>query len=182
MSDTVRVIGLHAKKRSGKDTLSQRIRECWGFSQVAFAEPLYKGLHAMFPFIRDECWVDRDLPIPELGRSVNELLQSLGTDWGRNMIHERVWIDRAAEAGEKRRADCYGAGIVFSDVRFENEARYIVEERKGYIIEIVSDRSYNANLHVSNNRLPDKYIHARIENNTSIHDMWVEFQAAMQGT
>ena len=70
-------IGLHAKKRAGKDTLAMMIADRWGFATVAFADPLYAGLRAMFPTIPEMCWEDRNIPISYLGKSVNQLLHCL---------------------------------------------------------------------------------------------------------
>lgn len=170
------IIGLHAKKRSGKDTLAAMICENLGYSQVAFAEPLYRGLKAMFPFIPAECWENRNLIMPCLGKSVNEMLQSLGTEWGRENVLGDVWVRVAdAKAKERLREASKPRGIVFSDVRYANEAEYIVKEKGGLIIEIQSSRGVTINEHSSESRIPDKYIHTCLYNDSTKEDLWNSF-------
>ena len=57
----------------------------------------------------------RDAPIPELGVFMRPLLQTLGTDWGREVVGADVWVKAAKK--HLNGPQC----IVFSDMRFENE-------------------------------------------------------------
>jgi hypothetical protein len=63
--------------------------------------------------------------IPWLGVSYRHAAQTLGTDWGRKLIHSDLWLivlERTLYADLKK-TDC--PGLVLSDVRFENEAAWI---------------------------------------------------------
>jgi hypothetical protein len=61
------------------------------------------------------------------GVTPRRLLQTMGTEWGRETIHPEIWI-RILQ--EKIRV-CWELGhnnIVITDVRFDNEAEMILEE------------------------------------------------------
>ena len=58
--------------------------------------------------------------IPALGVSPRRLMQTLGTDWGRELIHPDIWLTMALQ-----RLVHVGPGMVIADVRFENEAAWV---------------------------------------------------------
>ena len=168
-------IGLHAKKRAGKDTLARMISDRWNYGVVAFADPLYAALRAMFPNIHPGCWEDRNIPISYLGKSVNQLLQTLGTEWGRNLVAEDVWVKMASIAAGDTQRRFGREGIVFSDVRYENEAEFIIANG-GKVICIEAGRGVKINEHSSEQGIPDKYIHARITNDSTFETLWWQFE------
>ena len=67
------------------------------------------------------------------------------------------------------------AGVVFSDVRYENEAAFITANG-GKIICIESERGVKINEHSSEQGIPDKYIHARITNDSTLEALWAQFE------
>lgn len=129
----MKLIGLTGRAGSGKDTVARFLCEAHGFVQIALADPLRDGIKAMLG-ITDEQLQDRDLKeatIDWLGRSPRELLQTLGTEWGRNHIASDIWLRVAARRIEKYRQSkpcLHIAGIVVSDIRFENEADWLREQ------------------------------------------------------
>ncbi|HEX2981345.1 MAG TPA: hypothetical protein VHO48_13845 [Anaerolineaceae bacterium] len=103
-----------------------------GFVQVAFADPIRAGLLAMFyPMITEEHFTDRVLKetvIPEIGKSPRELMQTMGTEWGRKLINPDLWVYLASRTIDKLRRvspSYHINGIVISDIRLENEAAYV---------------------------------------------------------
>lgn len=116
------IIGLTGLAGSGKDTVAGHLIERYGFEPISFAAPLYAAVGIITGMSYSEL-SDRDVkekPIKWLGRSPREILQSLGTEWGRKMIHENLWVmvamHRVAEITED------GGNVVITDVRFDNEA------------------------------------------------------------
>jgi hypothetical protein len=86
----------------------------------------------------------KDAPIPGIGKSLRELYQTLGTDWGRDMIDVNLWVRHLAH-----RLQAYpAANVVVSDVRFENEADFI-RANGGTIIHIDRDAAPKTREHVS---------------------------------
>ncbi len=115
------IIGICGAAGAGKDTVAARLEAAHGFWSLAFADPIYQMVSAMTGLpvgaLRDRTAKEALLPI---GKSPRELLQSLGTEWGRNMVSEDIWIRIALERASRR------LRAVISDVRFDNEAEAIL--------------------------------------------------------
>ena len=120
----MRFIALHGRAHAGKDTIAGMLVQQHDFSRVSFAGPIKDGLIAMFGLSRAELEDDRkEKPVPWLGVSPRRLMQTLGTEWGRNMIRDDLWIALADRRIAQMRK--YGTRLVITDVRFENEAAWI---------------------------------------------------------
>lgn len=71
--------------------------------------------------LNEQYWIDnKEYVIPALGLSPRQLMQTLGTEWGRNIVGSNTWITLA-----KQRLLAIGPGMVVPDVRFENEADWV---------------------------------------------------------
>lgn len=120
------IIGITGKAGAGKDTIAHRLCEKHGYAKVAFADPIRRGILAMFkinpmyflPSFKEET-------LPNIGKSPRELMQTLGTEWGRNLVHPDLWMILAKEAILAHLA--LGRCVVITDVRFENEAAFVRE-------------------------------------------------------
>lgn len=144
------IIGLAGYAGSGKDALADMLVSLDGFERRAFADPMKEflvklnpliwrtgiGMNTLENIIRDEGW-DRAKRHPE----IRELLQRLGTEAGRGVLGEDVWVNALFEKPIKRL-------LVISDVRFPNEAKAI-KERGGIIIRVIRDGLGPANNHPS---------------------------------
>lgn len=123
------IIGLVGNKGSGKDTAADwMLKEFFSGTKVAFADPMKEAVAAMLGCDSVEAMEQefgKEDPIPFLrGVSLRRIYQTLGTEWGRKLIHPNLWIklmDRRIAKMEKAGFDF----IVVSDVRFENEAKYL---------------------------------------------------------
>lgn len=142
------LIGLMGKARSGKDTAADALQREFNLHRYAFADPLKDMLEVVFgdKFRKG----DREQPIEWLGRSPRQLMQTLGTEWGRDMVHPDLWQLLAHQRWLAKQAA--GQGMVVSDVRFPNEVRW-VQEQGGLIIEIVRPGVEPVNSHVSETAL-----------------------------
>lgn len=58
-------------------------------------------------------------------------MQTLGTEWGRHIIAPDLWVSLAAMRLDDH---IHSPGVVFSDVRFENEANFI--RQRGTLLHI----------------------------------------------
>lgn len=120
------IFGLTGRAGSGKDSVAEILRRLYdGVVPMKFAQPLYEMVSAMTG-MPVEYLQDRNLKeatIPGLGKSPRELLQSIGTEWGRKFIGDDVWI-RSLEARSLLLRE-QGYSIVVTDVRFDNEAEWI---------------------------------------------------------
>jgi hypothetical protein len=118
------LIGLTGLAGSGKDTIAAHLVNKGQYAHVAFADPIRRGITTMFCLSPDMLQhPNKEKPIPMIGKSPRELMQTLGTEWGRNLVHPDVWLKLAAEQIDVHLQ--FASGVVVSDVRFENEAALI---------------------------------------------------------
>jgi hypothetical protein len=114
----MRLIGFAGPAGSGKDTCVKHLVEQYGFEHLSFGRPLYKALDAMgfgWPKTQEE----KEAIHPLLGCSWRHMAQTLGTEWGRALIHDDIWVIAALSNLKE------DGSYVLSDTRFENEARRI---------------------------------------------------------
>lgn len=129
------IIGLSGYGGSGKDTIADILVEKHGFVRFAFADAMREGLLAFNPYlegsrrlsevVNELGWDKAKRQRPEIRR----LLQSFGTDFGRNILGEQTWVNIL----NRFLQDNYLLGyldykVVVTDVRFPNE----VDEIKGW--------------------------------------------------
>jgi hypothetical protein len=120
-----RLIGLYSHAPgSGKTTVAWM---CGGCKRLSFADPLRKFSAQILSSIGYDgvaCLRDnKEDKIVELGVSPRQMMQTLGTEWGRSCIHPDLWVMVASWAAIKQLKS--GRNVVFDDVRFPNEAEMI---------------------------------------------------------
>jgi hypothetical protein len=124
-----RVVGFAGYAGAGKNAAAEAL----GGVVLGFADPLYAGLAVMLG-VGEEALRDRatkELPLP-LGRSPRHLLQTLGTEWGRELVRSDLWIYRARQRVAE--AARLGAEVIaFCDVRFRNELEFLRDELGGQV-------------------------------------------------
>lgn len=135
----MKLIGITGPAGSGKTEIARITVQDHRFVTYNFADPLKRGLEAMFGFTR-EMWGSREWKEKEFawlpGASPRKLAQTIGTEWGREIIHPDLWVILAqrwlaeVEDINARWAERFGGrgqvgGVVIADLRFENEAAWI---------------------------------------------------------
>lgn len=124
----MRLIGLAGKAGSGKTTVCRFLCTAFEWREISLADPIRAGLNAMLgiqtPVMLDP--VMKNEVVPGMRVSARELMQTLGTEWGRKLVDDRVWIRQATAAITAiRQSDPTARGVVVSDIRFANEAEWI---------------------------------------------------------
>lgn len=124
---TVSLIGIHGPLNGGKDTTANYIQAKFPgkFGRYAFAGPLKRACKEMFNFT-DEQLEDqalKKLVDPFWGFTPRLAMQLLGTEYGRGMLRDDVWIKRAEMEFELNNKSA--KGTIITDVRFENEAEWL---------------------------------------------------------
>lgn len=138
------VIGIHGLARTGKDTVANFILAHRGGYLYSFADPIRAMLMPIGIDMNDPYWQARkEEVIPALGVSPRRMMQTLGTEWGRELINPDLWLILA-----KQRLLNYGAGMVIADVRFENEAAW-VRNQGGRVIHVIRKLAVPVAAHVS---------------------------------
>jgi hypothetical protein len=156
------LIGFTGRIGAGKSTAARALYNR-GFTRVRFAGPL-KAMMACMGLSEQE--VDGSLkeePCDLLcGKTPRYAMQTIGTEWGRQMIGDDIWI-RAF----KRSVESYGEHIplVCDDVRFPNEAAAI-RDLGGAIVRVVRGGSLGAVGHVSEHQ--DFVVDATLYNTGSV--------------
>jgi hypothetical protein len=117
------IIGFCGPAGAGKDLAASMVP---GGHRIAFADPLYEALSKMLgiPEVMLRTRWFKEAKLQDFGRSPRELLQTLGTEWGRKFVAPDVWLRVAFLRWQKAFSDGHSV-IVVPDVRFSNEARWI---------------------------------------------------------
>jgi hypothetical protein len=158
------LIGLCGKANSGKDTVASLLPAT---ASISFADPLYAALAEILgvpvDLLRDRDF--KEATIPWIGKSPRQMLQTMGTDWGRNMVCSDLWTKIA-----ERRIESGGGFVVVRDVRFDNEARLI--RRKGGEVWMVSRPDATTCVpHVSEEGISPDLVSRLIPNKGSLRDL-----------
>ncbi len=169
------IIALTGVARSGKTTAANYLIEKHGFTRVRFADTIKAMLRAM-GLTEDELDGDRkEVPCELLlGQTPRVAMQTLGSEWGRGCINDRLWITHWYNNAK----DVLDAGgrVVVDDVRFPNEAK-IVKDNRGLLIRVTREGSGVAGNHVSELQIFPSDI--EIVNNGNLRDLQVNVAASM---
>jgi hypothetical protein len=137
-------IGITGKAGSGKTLVAQWfLRNHVQVVKLAFAKSLKTMVYELIRESIPKTWphkagdyiddpVLKETPIPFLANQTSRhLMQTLGTEWGRNTIHPDFWVAIAAGKIERLVGSGFKSGrnysllAIFDDVRFQNEAEMI---------------------------------------------------------
>jgi energy-coupling factor transporter ATP-binding protein EcfA2 len=159
------IIGLCGKKGSGKSTVGKILNENYGYEQISFATPIKDMLKAMG--LRDTEINDpvfKEIVLDEFGQSPRQLMQSLGTAWGRETVKNTIWIEAL-----KKRLDP-SVNYVIDDVRFDNEARFI-QEHGGSVILVNRQKASADDEHISEAGLTEHLVDGIINNERGFKEL-----------
>lgn len=141
------IVGVNGVAYSGKDSIGRFCIDLWGCKRIAFADRMKEFALAVNPIIgykrtslsrnewgpirlrtlvKDVGW-DNAKKHPE----VRDLLIRIGTEGGRQILGEDIWINQAMGGGRLRKDRHY----VVTDVRFLNEAE-AVRKRGGVVVRV----------------------------------------------
>lgn len=145
-----------------------------GFEATKFANPLKNMIRSL---LRDFGYSENEIterlegslkeePIPETGgRSARYLMRTLGTEWGRQMVSDSLWVDRTLMIVEKTLK--LDQKLVVDDMRFPNE--YDAMCNAGFTLVRVIRPGYSAKIdHPSEGRLDEHKFHLTIINDCDI--------------
>lgn len=142
------VIGFTGFARSGKDTAATYFLGQENYVKYSFAYPIKEMLRIGFGLTESELeGGNKEEPLTRLGldKSPRQLMQTMGTEWGRVMIDSEVWLKLAQRNWELLRDN--GKNMIITDVRFENEAEFV--RKNGVLVHIVRPDCLKINSHSS---------------------------------
>ncbi|WP_375191817.1 deoxynucleotide monophosphate kinase [Marinobacter sp.] len=170
----MRLIGIAGKARSGKDTAAARLIEKHGLVKYSFADPLKAGIKTMFGLTEEHVNGSlKETVIPWLGTSPRKLMQTLGTEWGREIIRPDLWVLMAQRQWDQvsvATCDTFHGGMIVPDIRFEEEAGFI-RRNGGLVIHLIRDELELVETHKSEAGVRFMDGDWLIENNGTIEDL-----------
>lgn len=126
------IIGFTGRMGAGKSLAAQHLNEDHAFQRTRFAGPLkdmMKCLGLTHEHIEGKL---KELPCGVLGgKSPRYAMQTIGTEWGRDIISKSLWID----VWKQKVRDLGQTSVTVEDVRFPNEAE-AVREVGGILVHI----------------------------------------------
>jgi len=173
------IIGLTGRAGTGKDTAALHLEREHGFISLAFADPLRAMLSALLPYTPVSSFAmhdraQKEMPQPFLGgASVRRCLQTLGTEWGRELIDGGLWINIC-----RHRIETIGGRIVVTDVRFDNEAQ-MIRELGGHIVNITREQARPVENHTSEAGITDRLIDYHVDNSGLIGELYHQLDTMM---
>lgn len=116
------IILLTGYAQSGKDTVADYLVNAYKYEKISFAQPLYAMLVAMFSHTGITEHMIKKMKVnggflPDCNVEVRRMLQSLGTEWGRQFIRRSIWpsiVKQKISISDSKR-------FVIPDCRFINE-------------------------------------------------------------
>jgi hypothetical protein len=156
----MRIIALTGPKTVGKTTVANAIAD--NVDKVvyimSFAEPMRAMLQAIGVdslYLLHQSFKEK--PIEGLGKSARELLQTLGTEWGRGMVSENIWLWAMSKKIDEAKSDGVDI-VVIDDCRFNNEADW-VSNLGGSVIRLERDgHAYGEDGHASEQPIDESKI------------------------
>lgn len=138
------LIGLAARAQSGKSTAASHLKTQAGYKEDSFAAPIRQFVATLLGLTVAEMEPVKEKVVDWLGKSPRQMMQTFGTDWGREKVHPDIWI----EACMQRIARDPKGRYVISDLRFDNEADAI-RRMGGAVVHIVRPDALVVNSHAS---------------------------------
>jgi hypothetical protein len=170
----INLVGISGPSRCGKDTLARMLVDKFSYQQHSFAAPIYAMLNTLpglAALHSGSSTQTKETVHSRYSKSPRQMLQTLGTEWGRNLVHQDIWV-RILESRLEFEFDCeLFISFVISDLRFPNEAAWI--RKLGGICIRMHRQTVTAlaTNHVSDAGLVDDLIDMHVLNNAGIEQL-----------
>lgn len=184
-------IGVTGFSQSGKDE-TVKILNLLGYTKISLAEPVRQGIYNINPIIViddkfkylinnslssinntssfyqlkdivDLLGWDEAKKIPEVRR----LLQFYGTEGGRKIFGDTIWMDLADTRINEEKIKL----IAISDIRFENEVEWLRKKENNFLIKIKRPNIGPINSHSSDFGINDTKCDLVINNDGTLSDL-----------
>ncbi|UTS52164.1 hypothetical protein [Synechococcus phage BUCT-ZZ01] len=169
------LVGIAGPARAGKNEVAKYLQKYHAFHEDSFAAPIRKCLMDILGLPFEE--YERVKQEPQAvfgGKTCREFMQKMGTEFGREMIYDDIWVDSCI-----LRLDKFERAAI-SDVRFDNEAKAI-KERGGFIIHV--DRPgirIEQSAHLSEKGIDESLIDFKILNDSGLDNLYAQIETTMR--
>lgn len=155
------IVAMSGYAGAGKDSVADVLVEDYGFKRYAFADILRLAAAALNPIVSVDPYgseITYNTAIEMVGYNeakfkypeVRALLQRLGTEVGRELLGDNVWVDATFRRIENE--TLVSDDVVITDCRFPNEA-HAVKNRGGIVVRVERPGVEAANSHPSETSL-----------------------------
>ena len=167
------LIGICGLKGSGKSEVAKRLEATLSAQRVRFSAPL-KNMLRSIGLTNDEIEGHlKEVPCDRLcGQTPRHAMVTLGTEWGREMIGQDIWINAWKRFALTNLA--MGSNVITEDLRFPNEFDALVSA--GGIVLRVARPGIPAGEHESERHAASFAAHIEFWNEGSLDDLaaWVD--------
>lgn len=123
----MKLIAITGPIGAGKTTVAECLVNYYGFTSVKFAQPLKDMLRALGLTEKELEGDSKEQPCSLLGgKTPRWAMQSLGTEWGRDLIDPNLWVNAWINYAKQYNK------VVVDDARFPNEYG-LIREHQGQI-------------------------------------------------
>lgn len=172
----------------GKSAAADYLINHHGFERVSFADPLKEMLMTL-GLSREQLYDQRKKEEPcgvvLGGKTPRHAMQTLGTEWGRKMIHTDIWAEAALRKMTK--AIDEDRRLVIDDLRFDNEAK-VVRSLGGIVVQIIRPdlddaRSFWSKLlrHSSERGVSHNLIDVYLHNDSTLDMLHESLESMLEG-
>lgn len=161
----ITLIGFTGRANSGKDAAADALVKNHNFKARPFAYPMKEACKAIFGWDDSILYgQDKEEVDTFFGVSPREALQTLGTEWGRNMINKDLWLKSMEKFIRSNKL------VVVPDVRMDNEAE-LIRSMGGVVIEVARPAIKNVREHASEKGINRDLIDATLYNTGTLESL-----------
>lgn len=134
-----KIIGLGGYKEHGKDAFADGLAQNW--KKIAMSDVLFQAALALDPMVNTQENPNQYLRMSELFEKLDydytklkkvspetrTILMRLGTDVGRDVLGENIWVDRVRK--NVHQLWDQGFDVAVTGIRFKNELEFIASEQ-----------------------------------------------------
>lgn len=169
---------------SGKTTAARYLEAAYDFVPLGFADPIKKMTRALL----ESAGVEqeeinaylaghlKEKPVPFAPVTARRIMQTLGTEWGRQTIYENLWVEALTEKADELLLQ--GQFVVVDDLRFPNEY-HALREMGATLIRINRPADQFDERHESEGALDDFRFDREIENDGTFHQLYGEINSIL---
>jgi hypothetical protein len=167
---------------SGKTTVATYLANRYGYQITPFAKPLRLMMTALLTSFgvsaKDITFLlsdGKETPILEIPGTPTprRLMQLLGTDWGRKLVHDRIWV-----AAWEALADQHEY-VVADDCRFPNEYAAIRSIPGGQVWRITRQSAVITSVHASEGQLDAVAVDQELTNDGTAGELFAKVDAIL---
>lgn len=172
------LIGLAGPARSGKDTVANYIvNNNDDFFPTSFAAPIRQFIADLLGITLEELEGVKDNYYEPLDTTPRHMMQTLGTEWGREIVNPNIWIILGMQRVDG--AKQLGLSSVLSDIRFNNEAD-VIRENGGIMVHIRRSDAKKVSAHSSEIGVSVQKEDFVIDNDSSLNALYRQTETMLK--